>query len=56
VTVPHLGDQYYHGYRIEDLGVGPPPILLRMLTARKLSDAILRAVTMGANAAAILES
>jgi UDP:flavonoid glycosyltransferase YjiC (YdhE family) len=43
VIVPHLGDQYYHGYRIEELGVGPAPIFLRSLTAAKLSRAIVQA-------------
>jgi len=40
VVVPHLGDQYYHGYRVADLGAGPQPLYLRALNAGKLARAI----------------
>jgi len=36
-VVAHLGDQYYHGYRIETLGVGPAPLPARRLTVARLA-------------------
>jgi UDP:flavonoid glycosyltransferase YjiC (YdhE family) len=35
-VVAHLGDQYYHGFRVEALGVGPAPV-----SAGRLSVAVL---------------
>ena len=41
IIVPQTGDQYFHGNRIHDLGLGPA--LVRRLTAKRLAQA-LRAV------------
>jgi vancomycin aglycone glucosyltransferase len=40
IVVPHLLDQFYWGSRVVDLGLGPPPIPRRRLTAERLADAI----------------
>lgn len=48
VLVPHLGDQFHWGRRIAALGIGPPPIPRRSLTAEKLGAAIRIAATSGA--------
>ena len=45
VLVPHIGDQPFWAKRVVELGVGPPPIPRRQLTARRLADAITDAVT-----------
>lgn len=45
VICPFVGDQPFWGRRIAALGVGPAPIPQRQLTARKLADAIGRAVS-----------
>jgi sterol 3beta-glucosyltransferase len=36
-VVAHLGDQYYHGYRVEALGVGPAPLHANRLTVSSLA-------------------
>jgi UDP:flavonoid glycosyltransferase YjiC (YdhE family) len=36
IIIPHLGDQFYHGARIAQLGLGPAPIPLEDLTAEQL--------------------
>ena len=55
-VVAHLGDQYYHGYRVETLGVGPPPLHARAFTASRLSQLLtqLSGRTAFANAARAL--
>jgi sterol 3beta-glucosyltransferase len=40
VTVPHFASQYFYGYLIADLGVGPEPIARRRLTSERLARAI----------------
>jgi UDP:flavonoid glycosyltransferase YjiC (YdhE family) len=40
VIVPHLADQPFWGARVADLGVGPPPIKFKKLTAGNLAAAI----------------
>lgn len=40
VVVPHLGDQFFHGRRVRDLGVGPDSIPRGRLTAQRLAAAI----------------
>ncbi|MBI5029763.1 MAG: glycosyltransferase family 1 protein [Chloroflexi bacterium] len=45
VILPFMGDQPYWGQRVHVLGVGPKPILPKELTARRLADAITRAIT-----------
>lgn len=45
VVVPFFGDQPYWGQRVADLGVGPAPIPRKKLTAERLAQAILVAVT-----------
>jgi vancomycin aglycone glucosyltransferase len=44
IVVPHLADQYYWGRRVELLGLGPPAIPRRRLSAESLREAI--AVTL----------
>jgi len=44
IVVPHLGDQFFHGRRIRDLGVGPEPIPRGKLTVRRLGTAIREAL------------
>ncbi len=44
VVVSHLGDQHWHGWRVHELGLGPKPIVERVLTAEKLAAAIRSAV------------
>jgi vancomycin aglycone glucosyltransferase len=40
IIVPHLGDQYYHGRRVAELGLGPAPIPLRNLNGAALLAAM----------------
>jgi vancomycin aglycone glucosyltransferase len=40
VVVPHAADQFYWGRRVETLGLGPPPLPRKHLTARDLSEAL----------------
>jgi UDP:flavonoid glycosyltransferase YjiC (YdhE family) len=40
IVLPHVLDQYYWARRIHVLGVGPPPIPRRRLTAERLSEAL----------------
>ena len=44
VLVPFFGDQPFWGRRVHALGVGPPPIQRKSLTAPKLAEAISSAV------------
>lgn len=56
VVVSHLGDQHWHGWRVNDLGLGPPPLLERAVSAAKLAAAIrtaLDSAVMRANARAL---
>jgi sterol 3beta-glucosyltransferase len=39
-VVAFVGDQPYWGHRVSTLGAGPPPILRRDLSAKRLADAI----------------
>jgi vancomycin aglycone glucosyltransferase len=41
IVVPHLADQYYWGRRVELLGLGPPPLSRRRLSASTLADALI---------------
>lgn len=50
-AVPFGVDQPYHGYRLHRLGVGPAPVRITGLTARRLAD-LLTAVAHGPQAAA----
>jgi len=45
VVIPFFADQPFWGQRVAELGVGPAPIPQRNLTAEKLADAILIAVS-----------
>jgi UDP:flavonoid glycosyltransferase YjiC (YdhE family) len=45
VVVPFLMDQFYWGRRIAELGVGPPPLPFKELTAGRLAEAIDSAVS-----------
>jgi sterol 3beta-glucosyltransferase len=45
IIVPFTADQPYWGQRVHQLGVGPPPIDHRMLTAERLAEAIRAAAT-----------
>lgn len=40
LVVPHLGDQFYHGFRVADLGLGPEPVPFRQLTVDRLADSL----------------
>lgn len=40
LVVPHLGDQFYHGFRVADLGLGPEPVPLPRLTVARLVDSL----------------
>ena len=56
ILVPHMGDQPFWAKRVTELGVGPPPIPRRKLTAERLAAAITTATTdknMRARAAAL---
>lgn len=44
LIVPFLGDQFFWGERLADLGVGPSPIPYKALSALRLADAIQVAV------------
>jgi len=45
IVIPFLGDQYFWGRRVQDLGVGPAPIPRSKLTVDRLAQAINEAVT-----------
>jgi sterol 3beta-glucosyltransferase len=45
LVIPFFGDQPFWGRRIAELGVGPPPIPRKKLTAEGLSQSILLALT-----------
>lgn len=45
IIVPFFGDQPFWGKRIAELGVGPAPIPKKRLTAEKLAQAIMQAVS-----------
>ena len=45
VVVPFFGDQPFWGSRVASLGVSPPPIPRRRLTAERLAQAIQSALT-----------
>ncbi|MDO5626900.1 MAG: glycosyltransferase [Mobilicoccus sp.] len=49
LVVPHAFDQVYFGRRTHDLGVGPPPLPRRRLSASRLAERI-TALTRGENA------
>jgi len=40
IVVPHLLDQHYWAQRVQLLGIGPPPVRRRTLTADSLADTI----------------
>jgi sterol 3beta-glucosyltransferase len=44
VVVPSFGDQFFWGWRVNELGVGPKPIHRNKLTVDKLAEAINQAV------------
>lgn len=43
IVVPHVLDQFYWAHRVHVLGVGPPAVRRRDLTATRLADAIVAA-------------
>jgi sterol 3beta-glucosyltransferase len=45
VVVPFIVDQPFWGARVRALGVGPEPVPMKALTARRLAEAVQRAVT-----------
>lgn len=45
IICPFLGDQFFWGRRVADLGISPLPIPQMQLTAEKLADAIKYAIT-----------
>jgi UDP:flavonoid glycosyltransferase YjiC (YdhE family) len=44
VVIPHVLDQFFWAERVQALGLGPPPIHRRRLTARRLAAAVRAAV------------
>jgi len=44
VIVPSFGDQFFWGWRVHELGVGPKPIARKKLTVTKLTNAIQQAI------------
>jgi sterol 3beta-glucosyltransferase len=44
VVVPYFGDQFFWGWRVQELGVGPKPIPRNKLTVTNLAQAIQQAV------------
>ncbi len=40
VIVPHILDQYYHGYKVFKSGFGSPPIMRSKLTAKRMINAL----------------
>ena len=44
MVVPSFGDQFFWGWRVQKLGVGPKPIPRNKLTVTKLVRAIQQAV------------
>ncbi len=45
VVVPSFGDQFFWGWRVQELGVGPKPIPRNKLTTARLAGAIQQAVS-----------
>lgn len=45
IIIPHTAEQPAWGRRVEELGVGPPPIARKHLTVEALTNAITRALT-----------
>jgi sterol 3beta-glucosyltransferase len=45
VVVPFFGDQFFWGWWVSRIGVGPVPIPRKELTAKSLAGAILAAVS-----------
>ena len=45
VTVPFIGDQFFWAKRLQELGVGPPPVPKKKLKAERLAQAIRVAVS-----------
>jgi sterol 3beta-glucosyltransferase len=45
IVVPHIGDQYYWGYRLHKIGVAPKPLPWSKLTATRLASRIREATT-----------
>lgn len=45
ITIPYIGDHFFWGRRIADLGVGPAPLTIRQLSADALAAAIRSAVS-----------
>lgn len=52
VVVPHIADQPYWGRRVDELGVGSPPIRRKDLTVDRLVSALEAALAPGARSAA----
>ncbi len=48
VVVPWFGDQFFWGWRVQELHAGPKPVSRRKLTTAKLAGAIQQAVSDGA--------
>ncbi len=44
MIVPSFGDQFFWGWRVQELGVGPKPIPRNKLTLEKLVSAIQQTV------------
>jgi UDP:flavonoid glycosyltransferase YjiC (YdhE family) len=44
IVVPFFGDQFFWGWRVEDLGAGPKPISRKRLSVERLAAAIRRSV------------
>jgi UDP:flavonoid glycosyltransferase YjiC (YdhE family) len=45
VVVPFVGDQFFWGQRVAELGVGPAPIPRKKLTVEALAQAIQEAIS-----------
>lgn len=45
VIVPHLGDQFFNGYRLMEAGLAPAPVFRSRLTVSRLEGAIRTALT-----------
>lgn len=53
LVIPHLGDQFYHGNRVRELGLGPPPLDLDQLSVGTLEERLVEAARSDVREAAM---
>ena len=53
LIVPHIVDQFFHGRRVAELGLGPPPVPKAQLSAAVIADALKQRFNFWAKAQAI---